>query len=322
MPVSLEKELHTILDFEEIKSVETIQSLWSGYGSLDRVWLSGFEQESIIVKNIRAPKAGKHPRGWNTDVGHQRKLKSYEVEANWYRHHNQHCDNTCRTPQFLGYQQFESHTMLVLEDLNHAGFYLRKQVLHETELHACLEWLAAFHAKFMRTNVNDLWPIGTYWHWATRQAEWQTMKASPLKEKASAIDDKLNAAEYKTLVHGDAKYANFCFSETGAVAAVDFQYVGGGCGIKDVAYLLSCIDGGIQDQKQERELLDHYFQSLKTRLSAESPEIDFTHLENEWRALYPLAWADFERFLQGWAPGHWKSTAYAQRQVELALKMM
>ena len=44
-------------------------------------------------------------------------------------------------------------------------------------------------------------------------------------------------------MHGDAKLANFLFtSDHSQVAGVDFQYVGGGCGMKDVAYLLSCLD--------------------------------------------------------------------------------
>jgi Ser/Thr protein kinase RdoA (MazF antagonist) len=62
--------------------------------------------------------------------------------------------------------------------------------------------------------------------------------------KAAVIDQVLNNCSYQTIVHGDAKLANFCFSKEGAVSAVDFQYVGGGCGMKDVAYFLgSCLTG-------------------------------------------------------------------------------
>jgi len=40
-------------------------------------------------------------------------------------------------------------------------------------------------------------------------------------------------------VHGDAKLANFCFSRDGKkVAAVDFQYVDGGCGMKDLSRII------------------------------------------------------------------------------------
>ncbi|GAB5539492.1 MAG: DUF1679 domain-containing protein [Salibacteraceae bacterium] len=315
MPDPLEPQLHTILDFDRIIKVETIQSLWSGYGSLDRVILKGYEQEAVIVKDIRSLQGADHPRGWNSDVGHQRKLRSYEVEAHWYQHFNHKTDDACRTPSLLGYTKFDDRTLLVLEDLDVAGYHLRKQTLNENELHACLDWLATFHARFIGDGAEGLWPIGTYWQLDTRQSEWAAMPNSPLKNQAKAIHQKLNAAQFQTLVHGDAKYANFCFSPTGEVAAVDFQYVGKGCGIKDVAYLLSCIEGGIRDQKQEARLLDRYFSTLRDCLRKDAPGINFSALETEWQVLYPFAWADFERFLQGWAPGHWKSTAYAQEQV-------
>ncbi|MFT5128254.1 MAG: hypothetical protein ACI8W8_001863, partial [Rhodothermales bacterium] len=42
-------------------------------------------------------------------------------------------------------------------------------------------------------------------------------------------------------------------------------------------------------------------------------DVDANALEAEWRALYPLAWTDFFRFLQGWSPGHWKIHGYSQR---------
>ncbi|MEK9783575.1 MAG: hypothetical protein VW312_02960, partial [Opitutales bacterium] len=60
-------------------SKETIQSLWSGYGKIERWRLSGSEYKQIITKQV-IPGFGDHPRGWNTDLSHQRKLKSYQVE--------------------------------------------------------------------------------------------------------------------------------------------------------------------------------------------------------------------------------------------------
>ena len=44
--------------------------------------------------------------------------------------------------------------------------------------------------------------------------------------------------------------------------------------------------------------------------------IDMADLEQQWRALYPVAWADFLRFLQGWKPGHWKIHRYSKRMLE------
>ena len=61
----------------------TIQSLWSGYGSIDRYGLIGSELNTMVVKHVHLPEQSKHPRGWNTDNSHQRKLHSYQVETAW-----------------------------------------------------------------------------------------------------------------------------------------------------------------------------------------------------------------------------------------------
>jgi len=108
--------------------------------------------------------------------------------------------------------------------------------------------------------------------------------------------------------------ANFCFSEDGeCVAGVDFQYVGGGCGMKDVAYFLgSCLDELLQEQ-WEPEFLDYYFLELKKGLVDREKEIDFSALEAEWRAMFHIAQADFYRFLVGWMPNHWKINDYGKR---------
>ena len=62
---------------------ETIQSLWSGYGSLDRYGLVGSEFDTVVVKHVRFPEQPRHPRGWNTDISDQRKRRSYQVETTW-----------------------------------------------------------------------------------------------------------------------------------------------------------------------------------------------------------------------------------------------
>jgi thiamine kinase-like enzyme len=116
-------------------------------------------------------------------------------------------------------------------------------------------------------------------------------------------------------VHGDAKVANFCFGKND-VAAVDFQYVGGGCGIKDVAYFLSsCLTDG-ECEAQAPQHLDTYFAFLRSHLG---DDVDKDAVVNEWRGLYPAAWADFHRFLAGWAPSHWKIHRYTRQMSERAL---
>ncbi|HMB40387.1 MAG TPA: hypothetical protein VKM37_00315, partial [Balneolaceae bacterium] len=63
---------------------ETVQELWSGYGNITRIALKGGSRKSVMVKHIQLASDTNHPRGWNTDIGHQRKLTSYRVETKWY----------------------------------------------------------------------------------------------------------------------------------------------------------------------------------------------------------------------------------------------
>ena len=99
-----------------------------------------------------------------------------------------------------------------------------------------ITWLARFHMTFISRDINDLSERGTYWYLATRQEELQSMKHLKLKKSAQKIDDFLRSLKFQTLVHGDAKLPNFCFGDD-SVAAVDFQYVGPGCGLADLWYL-------------------------------------------------------------------------------------
>lgn len=175
----------------------------------------------------------------------------------------------------------------------------------------CLKWLANFHITFLLHEPKGLWEVGTYWHLKTRPDEFEKMKHQELKSKAQLIDDVLNQCKYQTIVHGDAKLANFCFSENGEqVAAVDFQYVGGGCGMKDIAYFLGSCLSSSECALYEKELLNFYFSALKKALESSILNIDFSVLEKEWRTMYPIACTDFTRFLLGWMPSHQKINNY------------
>src|SRR6185312_12673888 len=148
-------------------------------------------------------------------------------------------------------------------------------------LEPCLAWLAAFHGRFLGVRPEGLWSIGTYWHLDTRREELAAMRDQNLRRRAPELDRALREAKWQTFVHGDAKPDNFGWSRDGSrVAAVDFQYVGGGPGIRDVAYLL---------HGEDESLLDFYFAHLAN-----------AEVEREWRALYPVARDDFRRFLDGW----------------------
>ena len=197
-----------------------------------------------------------------------------------------------------------------MEDLN-ANFPLQKQQLNFSEVKVCLSWLANFHATFLNQKPTGLWQVGTYWHLNTRPDEFKKTEHQELKSKAHLIDELLNQCKYQTIVHGDAKLANFCFSENGtAVAAVDFQYVGGGCGMKDLAYFLGSCLSSSECELHEKELLNFYFSVLKKTLESSSFNVDFKELEDEWRRLYPVACTDFTRFLLGWMPSHKKVNNY------------
>ena len=93
--------------------IETIQSLWSGYGKIIRYGLDHPEIKSIVVKHIKLPTKNKHPHGWNTDLSHQRKLKSYQIETAWYQHWNNHCSDACKTPECFAVEYKDDEIIIV-----------------------------------------------------------------------------------------------------------------------------------------------------------------------------------------------------------------
>ena len=251
-----------VMQARHARRLGRIQQLWGGYGELVRVALDGSFAQTVVVKVVAPPTA-------ETDtVSDARKRRSYEVEEQFYRHYAPRCDARCRVARMFASRHIGDARWFALEDLGDGA----------APLAACLVWLAAFHARFLGDPGDGLWPEGTYWHLATRLDELSIDSA-----RARSLDQALADARFQTIVHGDAKEENFL-----AAGAVDFQYAGRGCGMKDVAYLLH----GHGDAH-----LDAYFRHLR---AAVSPSVDAAALEREWRALYPIAQQDFARFLAGW----------------------
>ncbi len=345
---------------KRFERLDVIQSLWSGYGEIVRLRLfySPLEEDpqanaeadteadsdrrlnTVVAKVVSLPETIRHPRGWNTDVSHQRKIRSYQVESHWYAAYAAQCDESCRVPHCYGVLEDAEQFVMVLEDLDAAGFSGRLDLVgelsderFENSVDQCLNWLAHFHARFLQKMPqpefsSGLWPQGSYWHLATRPDEFAALPEGDLKRYAASIDAKLRTCRWQTLVHGDAKLANFCFSssnnlQSAPVAAVDFQYVGAGCGMVDVAYFFSsCFDEN-ECQRLAPALLDRYFTLLRQavkRYQRGLSDAELDDLESSWRSLYPLAWTDFYRFLQGWSPGHWKMHGYSEALAQQTLR--
>lgn len=272
---------------------ERLQTLWGGYGDLLRVRLG--DGTSTIVKHVRPPRD-------DGTVSHRRKLRSYEVERAFYERYAARvgAPPACKVPRALGLLAEAGGWLFVLEDLDAQGYAERRSRASHDEIAATLRWLARFHARFMGEAPEGLWKVGTYWHLATRPDELRALSDEGLRRAAGRIDAALSGARYRTLVHGDAKLENVCFSAAlGEVAMVDFQYVGGGVGVKDVAYFLSSCLSPRECEGAVPGYLDCYFRELALTLGA----CDGAQIEREWRELFPLAWVDFHRFFLGWARG-------------------
>lgn len=298
-----------------------IQDLWSGYGQVCRIRLTGGPAQTVVAKIVAAPAAGgRHPRGWASERSDARKLRSYGIERVFYERYADRVRAECRVARWFGGFETANGFCFLLEDLDAAGFAERRRHASHAELLACIEWLARFHAQTLCAAPDGLWPQGTYWHLETRPDELAAMRDRRLRAAAPALDRSLRGATWRCLVHGDAKLANFCFAgDAAGVAAVDFQYVGGGVGVQDLAYLLSSALSERACQRRAAEYVDAYFDALATPLAESQQFAVLDQVEAEWRALYPVAWADFVRFLDGWAPSHQKLHGYSLAQTEAAL---
>lgn len=328
--MSISQLIQQLTGARSVSKMESIQSLWSGYGEIARYRLDHASLDTVIVKHVTLPNdqaSANHPRGWNTSRSHHRKVRSYQVESHWYSEYSARCNENCKVPVCYGEQAESRQYVMVMEDLDASGYAIRKTTVRTSEIQPCLKWLATFHAAFLvdteiqSINTNGLWDVGCYWHLDTRPDELEALQDQRLKSAATKIDNLLSDCQFQTLVHGDAKLANFCFSSNSdEVAAVDFQYVGGGCGMKDLAYFIGSCLAEDDCEKYAEQLLDDYFNYLDAAINAKALNIEFNKVEAAWRPLFPVAWADFHRFLKGWSPDHWKINSYSERITKQVLE--
>jgi hypothetical protein len=323
----LAKQIRRGTGANAVKLGDRVQPLWGGYGELRRAAIRHADStQAVIVKHVTPPPERSLSASPEKLRSHRRKLRSYAVELAFYRGFAAQCPEACRVPALLCGEAAQDRFLFVLEDLDAAGFAIRRTRVSETELAACLDWLAAFHDRFLSTAPEGLWKVGTYWHLATRSDELAALPEGELRSAAPRIDQQLNRARFQTLVHGDAKLENFCFSAGQAVAAVDFQYVGGGVGVKDLVYFLgSCLHPRECEAAVPR-YLDLYFAALRAHLThpgvRQLDSAAASELEREWRELFVWAWADFYRFLLGWAPGYAAGDDYSEKLTRELLTRM
>jgi hypothetical protein len=192
-----------------------------------------------------------------------------------------------------------------------------------------------------------VWLNGGYTYLATRRKEYEGLvmddesewsmaltsqtgnEAQTLAERvaaflAPALSGPTQIERYQTLIHGDVKSENLFTSKSGEeVAFYDFQYVGLGLGVCDLAKLFTCsipldilvanrnIPHELPMQDGEKTLLERYWKKLK----------ETGKQEYEWK-VFVLHWeaalVDWLRFQASW--GFWGNTQWLEARVRNILK--
>lgn len=310
----------------EVLSCIDLQQLWAGYGMVHAVHAKRGDNEEVrlIVKRVRAPQIDE-----GDQVGHARKLKSYQVEAAFYRHVAPRLltpphEVSLPTPLLLS-EEGPGMLSLVMSDLSVAfpDSSPQRGTLGRSDADAALDFLARFHAAHWEEPPRaDLWEQGGYWPLATRHAELAQMRAewAQLQAAAPAIDRRVRGLprdggdgapprlRFRTLVHGDFKAANLLFSHGAGgarrCAAYDLQYCGGGYAGADLVMLLVSAVGDMTPVL-EATMLQAYLARLEAELDARGRAGRAPPLAELTRQ-YELCLLDFLRFLAGW--GMWGDT--------------
>lgn len=261
-----------------VTSSTRIATLWSNYGSIDRVYVTrtggpndddkstNAAQSSIIVKTVAPP-----PVRGDADEGHLRKLLSYEAERFFYQHLSHSLPAGAKVAKVHPIDHSKDDELpvrLILEDLATEFPNPAWGSLGRDDAVIVLDWLATFHGTFwslarsreirdnvipppLQYNVGQpvgVWAQGTYWYLDTRRDELDSTdptEYSWLLKWTEKVDSALKKAadQYGSLLHGDVKGANIVFSKLSSstpkrCALYDFQYVGVGAVTRDLVYFL------------------------------------------------------------------------------------
>ena len=225
----------------------------------------------------------------------------------------------------------------------------RRGRLDHDQVVKAIGWLAKFHAAFWNVEdhrdlpIQDwcpspieawkdrwmgegLWQQGGYSYLSTRTSElesihpehdeWGALGLHANSELPEALDWWLNQPEDRSrlsLIHGDVKAANMAFSQSKAcnlaMAMYDFQYVGKGLGVQDLAkFLTTSIPAHYLAEKGgEEQLLRLYHDELVQSLP-QGHRYPFDELMQDWE----VALVSWVRFLAGWSGGFWGNVDWLQ----------
>mmetsp|Transcript_202 Transcript_202/g.351 ORF Transcript_202/g.351 Transcript_202/m.351 type:complete len:350 (+) Transcript_202:213-1262(+) len=281
---------------EKDVEVKSVCRLWAGMGYIYDVSIRGGFH--IIVKHIVPPPEQ------SRSFGDVRKARSYEVEANFYRHVAPIliAENNLSIPvPYHVENDSDTSITICMSRLDGSPGYLSD----DDQIQTALKWMATLHAANwgkadQLVEEKGLQPIGSYWHLDTRPSEHDSMPRrgweGRLKRAARAIDERLKRDPMQTVIHGDLKDANMLFSNN-SVGIYDFQYCGRAPPTVDLAYFFCVVVGDADDA-----YLEFYHKQLSTLLGTRScnpPTIE--HLKES----LAIAFCDFQRFMSGW--GNWGS---------------
>lgn len=249
----------------------------------------------------------------------------------------------------------EEGQTLILEDLaiRYPILAEKRGTLSDGQITKALEWLATFHARSWNIESTSpfptsqfcpppstavkqwkgkgLWQQGGYHYLATRMSElhsidpnldsWGQLGLHSNSVLPTAIDWCLNNPPDRTrlsLIHGDVKAANMAFSrDTEKMAMYDFQYVGKGLGVQDLAKFLttSIPSRHLNSSNGEQDLLRTYHAHLLKNLP-KGATYEWQDLMSDWE----LALVSWVRFLAGWSGGFWGNVDWLTQRVEGLLR--